>query len=296
MCLLAAPFAAAHHNPAIVRDAVLSAEADTLRPAEADTLSTAEADSIALEIATGGKRWNVKGEEIIPSTSSAKDDHLSWVKRVNFGIKGGFTASLFRIPHFRVNGVKIGEEQNSYKIGYFGAFFMRINFRKHYLQPEISYNVNRCDINFNKPLPEGSPEGTEAQQASIHSTLHSIDFPFFYGYNLIKTGPYSLSVFAGPKLRFILPHASEVTFENFDQENIRESLQRVNVAAAFGVSVTISKIFFDFRYDIGLHNLSRHITYAVPADNGTPEAEEAGKGMHFHRHDNVLSFSLGVFF
>lgn len=280
LCLLAALCARAQQHPVAGRG----------------TISHAEADSIALEMATGGKRWNVKGEEIITETPPAKDESTSWLKHVNFGAKGGFTASLFLIPHFTVNGVSIDEVQNNYKVGYFGSLFMRINIGRHYLQPEVSYNVNRCNITFDKPLPEDTPEGIVAEQASITSSLHSIDIPVIYGYNFIKNGPYSLGIFAGPKLRCLLTHQSKVTFENFDQDNIQETLRRFNLSATFGVAVTISKIFFDFRYDIGLHNISKRIAYVVPADDGTIETQDAGKGMHFHRRDNVLSFSLGVFF
>lgn len=276
--------------------AALGARAQDPHLSAPGSISPAETDSIALEIATGGKQWNVKGEEIITEKPTAKAESTSWLKHVNFGVKGGFTASLFLIPHFMVNGVKIDEVQNNYKVGYFGSLFMRINFGKHYLQPEISYTVNRCDIAFDKPLPEGTPEGVVPEQASITSSLHSIDIPVIYGYNFIKTGPYSLGIFAGPKLHYLLTHQSKVTFENFDQDNIQETLRRFNLSATFGVSVTISKIFFDFRYDIGLHNISKRIAYVVPADDGTIETQDAGKGMHFHRRDNVLSFSLGMFF
>jgi hypothetical protein len=67
-------------------------------------------------------------------------------RRVNFGIKGGFTSSLFLVSDLVLNGTVIDEVQNNYKIGYFGSFFMRINFKRHFLQPELSYTINRCNI------------------------------------------------------------------------------------------------------------------------------------------------------
>ena len=71
-------------------------------------------------------------------------------RRVNFGIKGGFTSSLFLVSDLVLNGTVINEVQNNYKIGYFGSFFMRINFKRHFLQPEFSYTINRCNITFEK--------------------------------------------------------------------------------------------------------------------------------------------------
>ena len=177
-------------------------------------------------------------------------------RRVNFGIKGGFTSSLFLVSDLVLNGTVIDEVQNNYKIGYFGSFFMRINFKRHFLQPELSYTINRCNITFEKPLPEDAPESSIPEMASITSSIHSFEIPVIYGYNIIKEGPYSLAVFGGPKIRYIWDRQSKVTFENFDQRDIEEELYPLNVSLTAGVAVTISRIFFDFRYDIGLHIIS----------------------------------------
>ena len=213
---------------------------------------------------------------------------------INFGAKGGFTSSLSFISAFNINGTDIDEVQNNYKIGYFASIFMRINFDRHFLQPEISYNINRGNITFEKPQSGNTIAGSIHQEASITSKIHSIDFPILYGYNIIKEGPYSLAIFGGPKIRYIWGKKSEITFDNFDQTNIREKLRPLNLSFTVGTSVTISRIFFDFRYDIGLHNISKRVTCDAP--NNSFEAETATNEIRFHRTDNVLSFSFGVFF
>lgn len=78
-------------------------------------------------------------------------------RRVNFGIKGGFTSSLFLVSDLILNGTVIDEVQNNYKIGYFGSLFMRINFNRHFLQPELSYTINRCNITFESPYLRTRP-------------------------------------------------------------------------------------------------------------------------------------------
>ena len=62
-------------------------------------------------------------------------------KKINFGIKAGFNSSMFMVSELKIKDVTIDEVQNNYKIGYFGALFMRINMKKHFIQPEVSYNV-----------------------------------------------------------------------------------------------------------------------------------------------------------
>lgn len=211
-------------------------------------------------------------------------------RKVNFGIKAGFNSSMFLVSAFKIKDVTIDENQNNYKLGYFGALFMRINMKKHFIQPEISYNVSKCEITFDK-LGSQHPD-IEPDYASVTSTIHSIDFPMLYGYNVVKQGAYGMSIFAGPKLRYIWGKQNEITFENFDQKGIHEQLYPLNLSAVIGVSVHISRIFFDFRYEQGLHNISKSVTYDnITADGGTERSN-----ITFHRRDQVLSFSLGVIF
>ncbi len=211
---------------------------------------------------------------------------------VNWGAKAGFTAALSLVQDFTIGDAAIDQVQNNYKVGYFASLFMRINFGRHFLQPEISYNVNQCDISFNKPAAEDAPPLQPAipQTAYIETKIHSIDIPIIYGYNFIKEGPYALSVFGGPKIRYIWRHKSDIQFKNFDQEGLNEELRPFNLSFTLGVAVTISRIFFDFRYDIGLLNMAKAINQPATQDASEQSA------VHFRQRDNVLSFSFGVFF
>ena len=181
-------------------------------------------------------------------------------KKVNFGIKAGFNSSMFMVSEFKIKDVTIDEVQNNYKIGYFGALFMRINMKKHFIQPEVSYNV-----------------------------LHSIDFPVLYGYNVVKSGPYGMAIFAGPKLRYLWGKKNDITFTNFDQKGIHEKLYPFNISAVVGVGVSISRIFFDFRYEQGIGNISKSIIY----DNINSDGSTGVSNIIFRRRDSALSFSLG---
>lgn len=233
---------------------------------------------------------------LVPGTIEPERPQYHRDHTVNFGVKGGFTSSLFLVSNFILNGVSINEVQNNYKIGYFGSFFMRLNLGRHFLQPELSYTINRCNITFEKPPLEDADENSIPDMASITSSIHSFEVPIIYGYNIIKQGPYSLAIFGGPKIRYIWDHKSKVTFENFDQQNVQEDLYPLNFSFTTGVAVTISRIFFDFRYDIGLHNISKRITYKPVFDETVEDEPISANQIRFHRRENVLSFSLGVFF
>lgn len=202
---------------------------------------------------------------------------------VNWGAKAGFTAALSLINGFSIGGAPVEEVQNNYRVGYLASVFMRINFGRHFLQTEASYNVNLCDISFNKPQTETPPLGSGIinEEASISSEIRSIDIPVLYGYNFIKQGSYQMAFFAGPKIRLLLDRKSNIIFRNFDEDDIKEELYPLGLSFTLGVSVTISPIFFDFRYDIGMLNLTKQLS---------------GNEVHYERRDNVLSFSLGIFF
>lgn len=143
-------------------------------------------------------------------------------KKINIGIKAGFNSSMFMVSELKIKDVTIDEVQNNYKIGYFGALFMRINMKKHFIQPEVSYNVSKCEITFDK-LGSQHP-AIEPDYASVQSVLHSVDFPILYGYNVVKKGPYGMSIFAGPKLRYLWGKHNEITFKNFDQKGIQKAV------------------------------------------------------------------------
>ena len=213
-------------------------------------------------------------------------NHTPIKATINYGFKAGFTSTLFLVSDFQFGETQIEEVQNNYKIGYFASLFMRINFDRHFIQPEFSYGIDRSNLTFDKSSigTDVTPKGTKA---SIESTIHNLEMPIIYGYNIIKEEPYSMALFGVPKFRYILTGPSNIKFTNINLNHIVETIHRLNLSFTFGVSVAISRIFFDFRYDIGLHNLSKHGAY---------ESEGTVSPISFKRRDNVLSFSLGVIF
>ena len=210
-------------------------------------------------------------------------------KAFNFGVRAGFNSSMYLVSDFKIKDVTIDEIQNNYKIGGFVALFGRFNISRHYIQPEISYQISRSEITFDK-LGSQHPE-IEPDYASIHAKIHSIEFPVLYGFNIIKKGPYGLSVFAGPKAKFLWKKKNEITFENFEQKDMEEELHPLCLSAVLGVGVNISRIFFDFRYEQGLTNISKTVTY-----ENMPSSKDESNNIVFRRREAILSFSLGVMF
>lgn len=218
---------------------------------------------------------------------SGKKEKSSSVK---FGFKGGFNSSLYIVNKFVIKDVTIDNIQNNYKVGYFGSLFMQINMKRHFIQPEISYAVGKSEIMFDKKgsqHPDITPD-----YASIGATIHTAELAALYGYNFTLSGPYSMCFFVGPKVKYVWNDKCELDFVNFDQSNIEEKLYPINFSAVVGVGVKVSRIFFDFRYEAGVHNISKAVTY----ESVDAEGEVETSNIIFKRRNNILSFSLGFLF
>ena len=94
----------------------------------------------------------------IACTAFAQDRNADKVerpntKKINFGIKAGFNSSMFMVSELKIKDVTIDEVQNNYKIGYFGALFMRINMKKHYIRSSRSASSNTFSSSSSTPMP-----------------------------------------------------------------------------------------------------------------------------------------------
>lgn len=209
--------------------------------------------------------------------------------KVNIGIKGGFNSSMYFTSHLQLGDQQISSTENWYKVGYWGAVFFRFNMHKHFIQPELTYNVSKGAILFD--INSAQPDAP-TQNANVNTILRSFDLPIFYGYNFIKKEVYGMSFFVGPKISYVWKENSKTDFTGFYRQNLSEEFYPLQYSAVVGLGVNISKIFFDFRYEIGLHNISKSITYTSQTGNGFVTKDD----VTINRHKNVLSFSVGVMF
>ena len=103
----------------------------------------------------------------------------------------------------------------------------------------------------------------------------------------MKEGPYGMSFYLGPKAKFVHTDYSKHTFDNFPYKHIKESIYPINFSIMFGVGINISRVFFDFSLEYGLHNISQGI-------EATDNNNDINTGsIVFDRRKNVLSFSIG---
>ncbi len=210
--------------------------------------------------------------------------------RVNAGIKAGFNSTMFIIHELKVGGQKVEHLQNNYKVGYFGTFFLRFNLRNHhFLQTEATYAVSKGSI---AATDRGENEGLLKSDMLVKSQIHTVALPLLYGYKFVDAPPYQMSFFIGPQVTYIWQKHTSTTYTGFYQQDIHERLHPFSCSLTGGLAVSITNIFFDFRYETGLHNLTRSVGF----DRAATEAPDNLKDIRIRRQRNVLSFSLGVIF
>ena len=210
--------------------------------------------------------------------------------KVNVGIKVGFNSTMFFIDHFLLGENELKDIQNNYKVGYFGAFFCRFNMKKHhFLQTELSYNVSKGSVSIPNSLDNAA---LIANNALVKTDIHSIDIPLLYGYKFIDSYPYGMAFFLGPKAAYIWEKHSESEYSGFYQQQIYEEIRPFSFSGVVGLAVNVSNIFFDFRYEIGVHNMVKSVSYAKDLTDAPYDTQD----ISVKRRRNVLSFSVGVIF
>lgn len=209
-------------------------------------------------------------------------------KKINFGVIAGFRSSNYIISNFLVDSKLIEDKQNNYLLGYGAALYTRFNFKRRFLQMELSYDINRAEIVFQKT--SAATADIQANKASVSSNIQNVGLPILLGYYIVRNGPYTMSIFGGPKLEYLC--YSNVDYKDFDQKNIHEKFYPFNIGVSLGLSVSISKMFFQFRYEQEMLNVSKSISYSAASGEGAMSEGD----IRFHRRASCLGFSFGVLF
>ena len=209
-------------------------------------------------------------------------------KAFNFGAKVGFNATFPVINSLSINGKEAENIDIEYKVGYLAAVFCRVNIERFFLQPSFSWHRSEGNIRFSIPqsLPENNMLSWQTNTA-IQKKVN--DYLVMVGYNLVKKGPYGLSLMVGPKLKYNYKIAYTVESSTTHVEYVNDNTPfGVNIAT--GVGVSIGRLFFDFVYEFGLNQVESDFE---KVNNPVPEINY---DINIDKRTNVMSISLGVLF
>ena len=201
---------------------------------------------------------------------SAQD---SWIEKpVNWGFKVGLNSEL---PSAKITTetptLNVVPEN---KVGYLIGSFVRLNMKRIFIQPELSYNYSHeCFLLQNE---------NRITQTSYNVKMRGIDASALIGYNTVKEKEYLFSLYSGCNIRY----AYQTDIERSGINNYTEKHAIHNLYLVAGIGASISHIIFDFRYGIGLFDRPIGLnSYTISLENVALE-----------RRTNTLSFSFGFMF
>lgn len=205
--------------------------------------------------------------------------------RFNIGIKAGFQAVTYNDPEFDIDGYKFDTNNiQSNKIGYALSVFARVTKNKFYLQTEGTFGITNHSFDF-QDIHE-STDGSFIPNNTVYDLkTYCIQVPILFGYNFVESGRYGMSIFTGPRTKFIFTSLSEQNFKHFRYEKLEEVLNDKNYYWEIGLGIKISRVFLDITFDTGLNKVASHIL-----------SHDDGKVFTSNRRDNILSFSVGFIF
>ncbi len=209
---------------------------------------------------------------------SQKSSSRLMAKTVNWGISAGFNAKTS--THFEVYK---GEEELSKKsytneVGFLGKAFLRINLSNFFMQPEAEYTYLKERFSFIEPSESGS------LNRQIDASYQLLTIPVLAGYNIVKEGPFLFNVYLGPNFKYLYTRNFKSGGTSFNDKTPQYS---VNGIAGF--SVNISRLYFDFRYELNFPDAN--------IDFGDiSNAPESLQPISVEKNENLLSFSIGLMF
>lgn len=172
----------------------------------------------------------------------------------NIGIRVGLTTSQLTTD--------LSEQFSSENtLGYQGGAFVRLNFNKFYVQPELIYNHRSTKLEYEiNPVIDG-----ENQRVGVKSDMKigTFDIPIIAGFKLVKTKMLNVRVFAGPEISFSTNKDISYEYttddgEDFDGEAGKISVNDFNSTTWYlqaGAGVDVLFLTFDIRYEKGLSDL-----------------------------------------
>ena len=203
----------------------------------------------------------------------------------NIGLKAGFQAVTYNDPEFGIEGYKFDTNNiQSNKIGYALSVFARVTKNKYYLQTEGTFGITNHSFDFNDS--HLNVDGNFVPNNTVYDLrTYCLQVPILFGYNVVQKGRYGLSLFTGPRTKFIFTSLSQQQFKHFKYENLEEVLNNKVYFWEIGMGIKISRVFLDITFDAGLNKAASHII-----------SHSDGKIFSSNRRDNILSFSVGFIF
>jgi len=198
----------------------------------------------------------------------------------NWGIRLGLNAVSITSYDVYLADEILPNSSYTNKNGYLITAFARFNINRIFLQPELAWNEYNRTCSF--PLPFENYDGYH-QPSDLNINSKVINTNFLVGYNIIHDYPFLLGIYAGSA--FIGTYKTNFSMEQ--GESLTKTGLSLNYTGILGVSINISKIYFDLRYEMCLPNANLNL-------KGVPDFPDNYHNVKIKKTEAFLSFSFGI--
>jgi len=202
-------------------------------------------------------------------------------ERVNYGFKVGLNAlATTRYNTFYAGDTTSGSYTN--KNGYSAGAFFRVNYSKLFLQPEAVWNYHQQRCGF--LIPDSYNPNSYLSKA-LNINMKALNANVLLGYSLIKDKPFLFDAYLGASVKWTY----RINYKINEENSYSGKSNFLCYAGIVGCSMNISKLYFDFRYELNQPNTNLDFS-------NIPGIPENYRGVFLEKNENVLSFSVGMMF
>jgi len=168
------------------------------------------------------------------------------------------------------------------KNGYFVNTFARFNMNRLFLQPELEWNSYYRSFAFSLPMPAGN---SYYPPVNLYVDSKAINTSFLVGYNIVSNMPFLFGIYGGTSLKGIY----RTDFSTDNEQSFPKTDLLLNNSGIIGISINISKIYFDLRYELNLPENNLYL-------KEIPDFPENFHEVMIKKTEAILSFSFGIMF
>jgi len=174
--------------------------------------------------------------------------------QVNFGIKAGYNSTLNwdNAKTVTSGDYSFKTAKAEFSNSFHGGVFIRFNFDKLYLEPELLYAMQ------NKHYQITLKDASQDVDLDKYVDIRSVEMPVLLGYKLFGIGnTFNVHAFAGPKLRFNAGSTLEyknIEGGNFDVDQLKKDVKDAQVGLEVGAGIDLFMLVLDVRYTL-INNL-----------------------------------------
>jgi hypothetical protein len=204
-------------------------------------------------------------------------------KYLNYGFKVGLNAlSTIKYDTYYA-GDKDTTSGSFYtdKTGFLISAFFRVNYSHLFLQPEVAWNYHQQTCGFMVPKSNADTYLSKA----LDINMDAVNTNLLLGYSIIKNKPFLFDAYIGASLKWTY----KIKYEINEEHKYSGKSDFFCYAGVIGFSAGISKLYFDFRYELNQPNTNLDF-------RNIPDIPEVYQAVFLEKNENILSFSVGMMF